>query len=781
MELLRARLSEWRPSAIDALALAPAGTREPRLAVGRANGAIELWDTRTWHLRRSSPGFERRSFRGFVWVPGAAEDEPWRLLSAGLHTEVTEWDTQSLKSVVSVASGGGAVWALCAAAGQLFVACDDGSVRVFTYDGGMGELHYRRRYAVGTERILSVALGGEDSGFLFAGGADGRITKWSARGGACEAKMQLERPAGGGEALVWSLAGLGERELASGDSLGLVLIWDTVSCTVLHRLVQHQADVLALAPTMHGLLLSSGVDAKVSSFCRQNDAEQRWSFRDASHAHSHDVRALAVDYALGGSNGVSGIRGGWYVSGGLSGELIVHGLRLQSGGDSSRTVADTDGSAPGASQSKVIRCSGFSPLFQKATVAQDSRLVLCQRDAQLELWYLQQPEVAFSDAGTAPVARLGPVPVGGARLPEAQLLLRVALNSGGGGGHIAASAIAPDGRYFAASDLLGTRLFRFDAESLEVHREQAIPKEVSKAPASALLFCGTGLLVVALSGDSAEVVVLDCTRLSVVARFPEHGDFSASLLAASGEWLATADVGSPCGVHVFNIDSLRHHSRVPVGDGRGFPTALGFDARGKRVIVALSSHEILLFDVDAKALVRDLAPATSCIPRELVPSHSRVCGVASISAKFPQKVLVWGDNFLLTVDLDHPREEETSTKSPSKRSRRSMENAAPAANGTRALSVPKRGACVLGAWRRHPQVQHVLALQPLDASQWGNPVLKDYRVEPVACSANGKRKAASENVVAAMALSLEVSPQAVSASLPQAFERKKFVAEGRPR
>merc|ERR1712232_118855 len=119
-----------QPVGIDALALAP-GDREPRLAVGRANGAVELWDSSTYHLHISSPGQSNRSVRGFIWVVGEDKAKP-RLISAGLHKEITEWDTTTLEPIASIASGGGAIWALSALGSRIFAACDDGTVRIFS-------------------------------------------------------------------------------------------------------------------------------------------------------------------------------------------------------------------------------------------------------------------------------------------------------------------------------------------------------------------------------------------------------------------------------------------------------------------------------------------------------------------------------------------------------------------------------------------------------------------------------------------------------------------------
>jgi len=718
MELLRTRLCEWRPVGIDALALSPRAA-EPRLAVGRANGAVELWDSATWHLHSSSPGNARRSVRSFVWLPGAGEDE-WRLLSAGLHKDITEWDPATLQPLVSVSSGGGAVWALCAQSERAFAACDDGSVRVFSLHGGAGSVTYESRLNVGRQRLLSITDFGPQ--YIFAGGSNSQITKWSLASRTCEAKMQVEQ-ARGADTLVWALARLGSSGIASGDSLGLVQVWDPEACTVLHRFAQHQADVLTLAASPEGnVLLAGGVDAKISTFVCQPDAEERWVFHRTDASHQHDVRAIALDSL----SARSGRRP--YASGGVAGRLLVQELELSS--------ARPRG-APAPAAKRPIQCSGFSPMLQTASVAQGSRLLLCQRDEHLELWYLKQPK--REEAGD---------PLAPAEL-ESELVLRIALSSADEGQHICASALAPSGALFAASDASGSRLFHINLEELEVRRERGLPREVRETPARALLFCGKSLLALA-SWSTHQVLVVDVARSAVVARLSEHAA-AVSHLAGACEWLASADVSGA--VHVFNLDSLEHHAQVPVGSGQGLPTALGFCAQRNHLLVVFSSHTLVVFDVEAQALAATLPPLQ--IPQKLLDPHERVCGVVAPPGT-PDKLLLWGHGFMLALQMQ------------------------PGTGGTAAAQPDGQG-CQggqggHGGWRTYRGMKHILALTALDEAQWGSPLLAGPKPDPAAPGdeqPQAKRRRQGDRVEA-MVLTFEVHPRAVEKALPPAFESKKF-------
>eukprot|EP00930_Biecheleria_cincta_P038861 TRINITY_DN26725_c0_g1_i2.p1 TRINITY_DN26725_c0_g1~~TRINITY_DN26725_c0_g1_i2.p1 ORF type:complete len:741 (-),score=127.80 TRINITY_DN26725_c0_g1_i2:12-2234(-) len=738
MELLRTRLCEWHPVGIDALSIAPPGRAGPRLAVGRANGALELWDTETWHLCCSSPGRAKRSIRSILWLPDSSSEgsSSWRLITAGLHREVTEWDVSTLEPVESIASGGGAVWMLCRQSDLVFAACDDGSIRVISVEGGAGSLMYQRRINVAKSRLLCVSARDE---FIYAGGSESRITKWSISSGTCEGSMQVEKTKEA-HTLVWNVVALADGLLASGDSLGLVLIWDTVSCSIIHRFAQHQADVLALAASADGrTLLSGGIDAKIACFAAQGSNSDRWVFRSASFYHKHDIRAIAVDDTPSSSE-----LDRPFVSGGVAGRLSVH------------LPHDIRRSPTQAAKKTFFRpllCSSFSPLFQKASVAQESRLLLCQKDHALELWYLQEPKDDVKLEGSG-----GFDP---ADMPEAQLLLRITLTgtdgvaptgadaSNGNGDHICASAISQDGSLIAASNMAGTRLFHLTVGELQVQQEKALPKAL-QIPSRTLLFCGSGLLAVA-AWRSSKLLLLDCAQLKVLATFEKEHSAPISLLAAGGpggEWLASADLAGV--VQVFSLDGLQHHARVPLAAEGGIPTAIGFDSPGKHLVVVTSTHSVTLFDVEGQTLAAGFSAPIS-IPRKILAPQARVCGVAAPCASMPGKLLLWGHSFVLSATLSGAKQQKSEEEA-------SQVN-----------------------WNFLKGIRHVLALTSLDEAKWGRPLSSDAARAAMGVTDGKSKKKRKSNSGAAlapsgavMALSLEVSPEAAERSLPVPFERKRF-------
>ena len=132
--LHRARVVEWSPTAVTALAATADGTV---VAVARESGSIELWNTEHWqcmkvrwpysklagvkkrtghghnhlvHLQRI-PGKENSAISCLAWTFDKSSGR-WRLFSGGLDGLLTEWDLTSLQASTVSDSNGGAVWSL---------------------------------------------------------------------------------------------------------------------------------------------------------------------------------------------------------------------------------------------------------------------------------------------------------------------------------------------------------------------------------------------------------------------------------------------------------------------------------------------------------------------------------------------------------------------------------------------------------------------------------------------------------------------------------------------
>jgi U3 small nucleolar RNA-associated protein 4 len=120
MEVHRCRFVEYQPAAINALDFTPPTVSHTRLAVGRANGNIEIWDpAHRYRLEKTIPGGQDLSIESLVWAhqsvvtdqddePEQLEKElkqllaqPPRLFSSGLNPFIIEWDTTTMTAKVS--------------------------------------------------------------------------------------------------------------------------------------------------------------------------------------------------------------------------------------------------------------------------------------------------------------------------------------------------------------------------------------------------------------------------------------------------------------------------------------------------------------------------------------------------------------------------------------------------------------------------------------------------------------------------------------------------------
>lgn len=177
------------PQAVHALATHPNGRL---VAVGREDGDIELAvPAEGYRIEVRVPGQKGKGLRSLAWVEalevhGLQERsepvDPPRLFGCGLDGTVFEVDLLRLCYHNVRDAYGGAAWCMRAASSiaLLAVGCEDGSVRLFTTEGG--GLEYKRSFASTGSRVLSVAWGARDD-VLLAGCADSLIHCFDAASG----------------------------------------------------------------------------------------------------------------------------------------------------------------------------------------------------------------------------------------------------------------------------------------------------------------------------------------------------------------------------------------------------------------------------------------------------------------------------------------------------------------------------------------------------------------------------------------------------------------------
>ncbi|KAE8149355.1 small nucleolar ribonucleo protein complex subunit [Aspergillus avenaceus] len=341
MDIHRCRFVPYNPQAINALAfshppsaeLAGRGVPTLRLAVGRANGDIEIWNPMrgAWFQETVLRGGKDRSIEGLTWVLDPPEDGPdgakipgrLRLFSIGYSTAVTEWDIEKGQPLRHSSGNYGEIWCIAAqprwqptkrgkdgkwespAEGEyigqhLAAGCADGSIVILSTADN--DIKYLRLMRPSTKRARVLSVTFQNRNTIVAGYADSSIRLFDIRNGQLLRTISLGKGPSGGtkELLVWSVKCLPDGTIVSGDSAGEVRFWDAKNYSLIQRLHCHLADTLDVAVSANGdTVVSGGADQRTVVY-RKKDGEKgdkkssRWVEVMHRRYHTHDVKTFAV-------------------------------------------------------------------------------------------------------------------------------------------------------------------------------------------------------------------------------------------------------------------------------------------------------------------------------------------------------------------------------------------------------------------------------------------------------------------------------------------------------
>ncbi|KAI3406211.2 UTP4 [Candida oxycetoniae] len=348
MKIHRCRFVDYTPHTITSLAFSTTSSLDKptpydlRLAVGRNNGDIEIWNPRyNWTHELTLTGSRGRSIEGLCWVSqsnieekkkdgfssssGGGGGDGSRLFSIGGSTYITEWDLKTGQPLSNYDCNAGVIWSIGVnkSGNKLAVGCDDGSVAVVDISGGEGSLEYDIICQRQDARVLSLAWNKDDQ--IIGGCADGRIRVWDYDNnketkGRILATMRVDKSKTE-STLVWSLNVLPHRnQLISGDSTGHIKIWDLKFFTLTQSLKVHDADALCIVSDIkEEKFYSAGIDRKIHQFDLINTkTSSKWVHSYNRLLHSNDIRSLAI-YESKSCNIL--------VSGGVERAIIIQNLQ----------------------------------------------------------------------------------------------------------------------------------------------------------------------------------------------------------------------------------------------------------------------------------------------------------------------------------------------------------------------------------------------------------------------------------------------------------------------
>ncbi|KAI1384289.1 WD40 repeat-like protein [Hypoxylon trugodes] len=399
MDIHRCRFVPYPPSAINAVAFSYSTVTKSqrgapvRLAIGRANGDIEIWNPLNglWHQETTLHGGKDRSIDGLVWVnepdqilqDGTKLIGKSRLFSIGYTSTVTEWDLEKRRPKKQASGMHGDIWCLAAqplvtpqkqgdkstngvvqSGKKLVAGTMDGSLVLYSIDDD--DLRFDRilvRSSSKKTKMVSIAF--QNRNIVVVGCSDSAIRVYDMRNGNVLRKMTLGSDLSGGakEIIVWSVKCLNGRDIVSGDSTGQICIWDGKTYTQAQRLQTHNQDVLSLATSADGsTIVSGGMDRRTVLYRKMSGATARWSKVWHRRYHSHDVKTMASFEG----NGISVV-----ISGGPDASPMV--LPLQKAGmENHRSLSHLPQNPPLQSAPK-------------------SRLIVSWWEREVHIWRLRKP------------------------------------------------------------------------------------------------------------------------------------------------------------------------------------------------------------------------------------------------------------------------------------------------------------------------------------------------------------------------------------------------------
>lgn len=333
MDIHRCRFVDFNPSAIHALAFSHPLPRNPqsarispslRLAIGRANGSIEIWSPQlNWFHESTLHGGLGRSIEGLVWIQeehhSIKNGTLGRLFSIGSSTVVTEWNLTTGKPLAQFDCNKGVIWSIAVQpkkasftniesttvendseessdGTEIVVGCEDGSLVVINTEGGPGSMNFVKVISQSrASRVLSLSY--QTPHTVVAGMSDSKIRVFDTRSGRTVATMSVGQNAGQKDVHIWRvkcLPGQGNW-IVAGDSRGEVTFWDGKRYTLRQRVKGHDADIITMETNSQGTqLFSAGIDRRTVMYeLVGKKATREWREHSARKFHKHDVLAMA--------------------------------------------------------------------------------------------------------------------------------------------------------------------------------------------------------------------------------------------------------------------------------------------------------------------------------------------------------------------------------------------------------------------------------------------------------------------------------------------------------
>ena len=245
------------------------------------------------------PGHPDSSIEAILWIGS-------RLFSTGLQGMIVEYDLITLRPKSEVAVTGGAAWCMDVNRdmSRIAIGTEDGYINTFFVTSD--SLIYERIFDKQKGRILCIKW--DNTGDMIFTGSPDTVRVWNSISGHAIYRMTTSRKELKKETIVWCLAVTDENTVVSGDSRGVICIWDPNMGTLIESYESHTADILAITMSHDmNMLYCAGVDPVIRIFSKViSKGRTQWVRGTERRLHVHDVRALVESNGKLYSAGVDG-------------------------------------------------------------------------------------------------------------------------------------------------------------------------------------------------------------------------------------------------------------------------------------------------------------------------------------------------------------------------------------------------------------------------------------------------------------------------------------------
>ncbi|EME89251.1 uncharacterized protein MYCFIDRAFT_26832 [Pseudocercospora fijiensis CIRAD86] len=329
MDVHRSRFVPFPVHAITAVAFSrateetklPDGVPQPtlRLAIGRDNGQIEIWNefTGRWVQERMFSG--DKSVDGLAWTrePDEVDFEgqpilgQYRLFSIASSPHVLEWDLKRGDLKKRSTGNFSEVWCFAvqprlprdgkaeSKSQDLVVGCGDGTVALLsTADDDLQFQRFLARVSGKRAKCISITYQNRDR--IVAGFADSNIRVIDTRNGNIVRTMSLGSgvPPAPKNKFVWKVRCLPNGDIVSGDSDGDVVFWDGRSYSLNQKIKGHDSDCVDIVAGSDGKTVITGsLDGRVAVHHNITNANGRKTWVKTHHRRIHaksEVKAMAA-------------------------------------------------------------------------------------------------------------------------------------------------------------------------------------------------------------------------------------------------------------------------------------------------------------------------------------------------------------------------------------------------------------------------------------------------------------------------------------------------------